>query len=76
MDPTDHPSHNFTFKGPEPGIGDLKVHKTKDTLGYEINISHWKPNDLELQALMAGGTVKLSIYGQGMPPVALGVEQP
>lgn len=76
MDPAEHPTHNFTFKGPEPDIGDLRVHRTKDAVGRPVIISHWKPNDLELQALIAGGAVRLSIYGEGMPPIAMGVEQP
>lgn len=76
MDPVDHSSHNFTFTGPEPGIGDLRVHRGKDSVGRPIVVSHWKPNDLELQALIAGGSVRLSVYGEVIPPLAVGVEQP
>lgn len=76
MDPVDHSSHNFTFKGPEPDIGDLRVFRGQDTMGRPVIVSHWKPNDLELQALIAGGSVRLGIHGEIMPPVSVGVDQP
>lgn len=76
MDPASHPTHNFVFKGPEPGIGDLGVYRGTDSLGRPLSTSHWKPTDLELQALIAGGAVRLTIFGDGHPPVSLGVEQP
>lgn len=77
MEPVSHPTHNFTYRGPEPGIGDLPVHRSKDAHGRPIVASHWRPNDLELQALIAGGTVRLAIFNvEPIPPVALSVEQP
>lgn len=76
MDPIKRSSHNFTYKGPEPGIGDLSCEKTTDNTGRPVCVSHWRPNDLELQALIAGGAVRLSIFSEPIPPVALGVSQP
>lgn len=42
----------------------------KDVMGIA---TFWKPDPVELSALLLGGTVMLSVIGPGMPPVALQV---
>jgi hypothetical protein len=76
MKPTGHQSHNFIFRGPVPEICDLNVFQGNDALGRPIIISHWKPDEHELQALIAGGSVRLTLYSDRMPPISVGVEQP
>lgn len=39
----------------------------------EVILSFWKPTDMEMAVLQAGGSVRLTIYGSQLPPVALGV---
>lgn len=34
----------------------------------------WRPSPDEVATLLNGGTVKLSVFGQGFPPVKLEVE--
>jgi hypothetical protein len=38
-------------------------------------VSFWKPTDDELEILANGGSVRLSVLGQSMAPVIVGVEK-
>lgn len=74
-----HPTNNFVFSAPQDwdqkklACAGLPV--TKGTSqGYPVIVSYWRPDAEELAALNAGKAVTLSIIGNGMPPVALGVE--
>jgi len=42
--------------------------------GVPAVVSYWVPTPEELAALNAGHAVQLSVVGQTMPPVALGVD--
>lgn len=73
-----HPSNNAVFGAPngwdQAGLpcGALPVTRTAID-GVPAIQSYWRPNAAELAALNAGNPVVLSIIGQGMPPVQLGV---
>lgn len=70
-----HPLTNFTFNAP-PGMNncdDLAVVRgTMDNPEQTpVIMSYWKPTPEEIAELNAGGYVRLTIVGTGMPPVAL-----
>ena len=77
MNHVKHPKTNFTFLAPEgmPNCDDLAV--VRGTIPGGSNsptiMSYWKPTDAELAELIVGGHIRLSIIGEGMPPVALSV---
>jgi hypothetical protein len=79
--PKSHPSNTRVLAAPagwdqsglpiEPlGITDTSIH------GVPCVWSFWKPDAEELAALVAGGSVVLSIVGRTMPPALLLVEVP
>lgn len=77
MDPVNHSSHNFVYRGLAPGIGDLSCRVEREGSTQRAVYSHWRPTDAELQTLLAGGTVVLGIYThQAIPSVSMGVEGP
>lgn len=61
---------NCLMKGNGADIGDLPVIRTDN--GF---ISAWLPTPEELAALNRGAPVYLFIYGNGHPPVYVGVKQ-
>jgi len=61
---------NCIMRGNGEDVGDLPVIRT-DT-GF---ISAWLPTPDELAALNAGAPVYLFIWGEGHPPVYVGVKQ-
>lgn len=61
---------NCRMKGNGEDVADLMVIRTED--GF---ISAWLPTPDELRALNAGAPVYLFIYGNGHPPVYVGVKQ-
>ena len=78
MIPIKHPTSNFLLSEPEDtGTGILlncnPLYVTVDVIDSDIPviISYWKPDSRELEQLFDGGTVKLTVFGQTMPPVML-----
>lgn len=71
MKPIDTPECNFTYLGPTPDIGDLRVKRAD----REVT-SYWKPSGDEIAYLVAGGLVKLGILIEPIPPVSLNVTEP
>lgn len=61
---------NCLMKGNGDDVADLMVLRTSD--GF---VSAWFPTPEELVALNSGAPVYLFIYGQGHPPVSLGVKK-
>lgn len=68
MEPVKRRSHNFTYKGPTPDIGDLSCERRDGAV-----FSHWQPTEEELATLNAGGAVELGIYVEPIPPVSVAV---
>lgn len=79
MDRTQHPSNNFVLGAPvgwdqkELPCSALPVTRMA-VEGRPVMVSFWRPTGDELAALNRGGTVALWVYGEGHPPVAVGVE--
>jgi hypothetical protein len=77
MDSVDNSWCNFTYRGPRPDIGDLRVQCEMRENGDRVVRSFWKPTADELEQLQRGGTIVLGILSRGpIPPVSLGVEFP
>ena len=77
MNHVKHPQTNFVFTAP-PGMQDCDdLNVVRATVQNEpdtkLIMSYWKPTAEELAELNFGGHVRLTIVGQGMPPVALSV---
>jgi len=79
MNKVQHPSNNGVLGAPagwdqkELPCDALPI--TRTTFGGVPAIqSYWKPDAAELRQLNAGACVVLSVIGQTMPPVAVGVE--
>lgn len=68
MDPIKRDSHDLTYAGPTPDIGDLSCER-RDGAIY----SHWRPSAEELEELKAGGVIELGIFTEPIPPVSIGV---
>lgn len=71
MEPVKRSTHNFTYLGPRPDIGDLSCERRDGGV-----FSHWRPSKADLQVLAAGGVVELGLYVEPIPPVSLGVKLP
>lgn len=72
--------YKTVFKGP-PGteIGDLHCDLEPYIEGDRpavINHSGWQPNEQQVAMLAAGGHVRLAVYQQPIPPLAVSVEPP
>lgn len=80
MDKVQHPSNNKVLGAPagwdqsDVPCSALAVTEIAWGDGPAI-VSFWKPTAQELADLNAGAYVALWVSGQGMPPVALSVEQ-
>ena len=61
---------NFLLKGDGDTVADLRVIRTEDGRF----ISAWLPTPDELVRLNAGEPVYLSVWGNGHPPVHVGVK--
>jgi hypothetical protein len=61
---------NFLLKGDGDTVADLRVIRTEDGRF----ISAWMPTPDELVRLNAGEPVYLSVWGNGHPPVYVGVK--
>ncbi|RDI25198.1 hypothetical protein DFR41_104255 [Pseudacidovorax intermedius] len=78
MNPVTHPSNTRTLN-PPPGWDQDKlpvasVPVSDVRLGdVQAVATFWKPEPVELDALLLGGTVMLSVIGPTMPPVAVQV---
>lgn len=74
-----HPSNNHVMGAPggwdQKAIecGALPVTRT-EVEGHPVMVSFWKPDRIDLEALAAGGSIALWIYGSQHPVVAVGVE--
>lgn len=53
----------------------LPVRETVDAKGAYVMQSAWRPTSEEIMILAAGGTVILTVWGRGHPPVAVDVER-
>lgn len=79
MDRTQHPSNNHVLGAPaghdqeQLPIGALPITRVQTEDGVMVQMSFWRPNAAELEALAAGHLVVLQIYGGMHPPVAVGV---
>ena len=62
---------NFLLKGDGDAVADLRVVRTEDGRF----ISAWMPTPDELVRLNAGEPVYLSVWGNGHPPVYVGVKE-
>lgn len=66
MDAVSRLDHNFTYKGPTEDIGDLSC-----IVEGNETITHWRPTRDELEVLMAGGLVELTLLSHPIPPIML-----
>lgn len=79
MDRTQHPTNNHVLGAPKGHdqavlpIGALPVTRHVED-GHVVQTSFWRPNAAELKALAEGHLVVLQVYGEGHPPVWVGVE--
>lgn len=74
MKPRRTPTSNQVFRlvgGNEDN--DLWVEQAEDVGGSPIILSVWELSDAERAAIAAGATIELMVWGQGTPPVALGI---
>lgn len=80
MNKIQHPSNNGVLGAPagwdqnQLPCSALPITRTEWD-GVPAIVSFWKPTPEELEALNKGAAVFLSIVGNSMPPVAIGVEQ-
>lgn len=73
MRPIDSPHANLTL-GPPEGMDDcepLRVQRTERSF-----VSWWQPDELDRAALARDGVVRLEVFGDGHPPVCVGVALP
>ena len=84
MLPVDFQQANFTFKKPDTmtdeDCGELRVFKGhfqgSDGQKYPCIISKWQPSKEDIDAIVNGAPIYLSITGHALPPVALFTEDP
>jgi hypothetical protein len=57
MDSVDNSWCNFTYRGPRPDIGDLRVECEMRENGDRVVRAFWKPTADELEQLQRGGTI-------------------
>lgn len=75
MKPVKTPSTNFTYKLPGgTEANDLPCEIVADSDGNRIIQSNWEPSEEERQAIADGATIYLMVWGNGIPPVAIGVD--
>jgi hypothetical protein len=65
---------NLTYKGNGADIVDLPRERVTFDDGSTAIFSFWKPDADELAQLVAGGTVRLGVWTEPIPPVSVGVE--
>lgn len=76
MDPKDTPDCNFTYTGPTPEIGDLRVQRAKED-GQRVVFSFWDTSEQERALVAAGADLKLGIWNnEPIPPVSLDIVTP
>lgn len=63
---------NFTYLAPTEDVFDLPCRR-EDLNNISAVFSYWKPTALELECLNEGGTVRLGVYCEPIPPVSLDV---
>lgn len=79
-----HPDCNLTLvappdwdeQNPQTACDPLAVTRTYHQDGvksHPVVISYWKPTDDELEMLVNGGCIALTVFGQTMQPVMLEV---
>jgi len=76
-----YPNDNKQNIGPPPGVpveecGFLPSLTGSESVGtgaWPVIRSYWRPSDQELETLVEGGYIELSVYAVRMIPVALGV---
>lgn len=78
MHPVPHPQPTKRYTKPkswtdEQECGDLIVQEGQDEHGHPTIASAWRPSEEELQTLLAGGAVQLTVWANCQPPVSLGV---
>lgn len=72
MNPVNNSLCNFTYLGPTEDIMDLPCRR-ETVSNINAVFSFWKPTPAELEYLSKGGTVRLGIYNEPIPPVSLDV---
>lgn len=71
MEPVTLTQHNFVYKGNDKSdVGDLSCFVTDDD-----TLSHWKPDEKELEMLIDGGYVMVGITGHPIPPISVSVSE-
>lgn len=80
MKPVDFPEKNFTF-GPPPGVseaevGNMPCYKGKESDGWPVIISAWKPTTEELEEINRTGLVWVRNYSTGMHPISISGHTP
>lgn len=68
MEPVKRSHHNKTYKGPTEDIGDLSTYAAEGQVS-----SHWRPNSEEVAVLVRGGDIEVTIIGEPIPPIRVGV---
>lgn len=68
MEPVKRSHHNKTYKGPTEDIGDLSTYAVEGRVA-----SHWRPNSEEVAVLVRGGDVEVTIFGEPIPPITVGI---
>ena len=72
-DVTDHPGMRRVVMQPPPGMDNCE--SAEVLIGNGLVRMPWRPDEIEVAQLAHGGTIWLTIWGEGMPPVALGVDE-
>lgn len=44
--------------------------------GDKVIVTFWKPSYEDIQAIMAGGGIYMTVFGNGLPPISLTTESP
>jgi hypothetical protein len=80
MNPGTFEQANKTFVKPDSMTDEecspLETWIGNDANNFPVIISKWTPTEEERAIIAAGGDVWLHIYGQGMPPVYVGAQNP
>jgi hypothetical protein len=71
MKPVQTTNHNFVYRRPQKGIGDLWVERRP---AEHVVLSSWVPDAGEIKDLIAGAVIELGIYGmEPIPPVSIAI---
>jgi hypothetical protein len=78
MQRSQHPSNNAVIGAP-PGMTidqctALPITRVQYADGTKVMMSYWQPTEFERDLILSGRPVRLSILGNGHPPVLLGVD--